>query len=530
MNTFFDPVAESVVVELHPGIDGTGSITPLLPPGWTSAPIAGLAGWWEALPPGGEATPALAWDLAAAIATHPSVRRAEPSLRVKVAGDPSATPLEGLGGGVAGVSDDALDWAPDMVRARQAWAWSAEHGVAARGSGIRIAHPDSGWLLHDELGDRIELPALDLVNSADDGMDTDGSGHGLATASVIASPVGGGALEVVGIAPGSRLWPMRVTRRHLGLPAPILFADGARRLRDALCAVADSQDTRPCGVVSISLGWFGDAALHAAVKRCFEAGVIVVAAAGNYTGIVVWPAAYPEVIACAGCDSTREVWPGSARGAAVDVTGPAHGVFRATLGVPPVAPSSGTSYATATVAGIAALWLAHHGESVLRQRYPGGALPRAFRTVLRATAGAVPTKGGQPVTPGLFGAGIVDARACIEAQLPLLDQLEGFGPGDSAELPILDALSAQSGQPVAPLRTNLAALLRIPEARVDDALAAHGREIVSAVLTDPAARQLVLAPPAPAVPAGLEPLGGAGGPVVPPLSGTASRRLEELRA
>jgi len=76
----------------------------------------------------------------------------------------------------------------------------------------------------------------------------------------------------------------------------------------------------------------------------------------------------------AACNNAREPWEGSSRGKAVAVTAPGENVWVAQPGDAgglgtDVGPGSGTSFAVATVAGMAALWLAYHGRDNLLSRY-----------------------------------------------------------------------------------------------------------------------------------------------------------------
>src|SRR4029079_17396095 len=120
-------------------------------------------------------------------------------------------------------------------------------------------------------------------------------------------------------------------------------------------------------VVTMSLGGIPASALHRAIKRAVEADLIVLAAAGNCVRVVVWPARYDECIAVAATNSAEQPWPGTSRGAPVDISAPGQNVYRAV--VPPggatdadtVAQGQGTSFAVALTAGVAAMWVAHHG-------------------------------------------------------------------------------------------------------------------------------------------------------------------------
>jgi hypothetical protein len=84
--------------------------------------------------------------------------------------------------------------------------------------------------------------------------------------------------------------------------------------------------------------------------------------------------------------------------------------------VPAVGQGQGTSFAVAMVAGVAALWLAHHGRAALvaAARARGETVQTMFRRLLQATA-------QRPAgwDSSAMGAGIVDARALLGAALDL---------------------------------------------------------------------------------------------------------------
>ncbi|POH59097.1 hypothetical protein C3B59_17900 [Cryobacterium zongtaii] len=100
--------------------------------------------------------------------------------------------------------------------------------------------------------------------------------------------------------------------------------------------------------------------------------------------------------------------------------------------------TSGTSYAAAHLAGVAALWLAHHGAETLRKRY-GAELPAAFRDLLSFGGCRVPN--GWDASA--WGAGVLDAAALLTLPLPSTDAVPAFQPVDG-ERPIgwLSALVA----------------------------------------------------------------------------------------
>ena len=234
-------------------------------------------------------------------------------------------------------------------------------------------------------------------------------------------------------------------------------------------------------------------------------GVIICAAAGNYAPFVTWPGVYDEVIACAASNVRGGAWRHSCNGRAVDVTAPGESVWRATVrkkgkGLSyDVSRTSGTSFATTNTAGVAAMWLSHHGRDSLIARYALENVPIVFARVLRESCVKFPGW-----KEGKFGAGLVDAFRTLDAPLPdpaeyrtgsIRQQMNEhpeiddgglatfahlFGasrtdsPGDD-ELSDNDLLSGLSG------------LLRMSQDDVPEALRLTGQELAFHFATDPIA-------------------------------------------
>lgn len=318
----------------------------------------------------------------------------------------------------------APSWHLDDIRA-------AGLNGAGDGSGILIGHPDTGTSRHAELGTAVRL---DLGhNLLEDGPPWDPlkppgePGHGTATASLIISPPGSqlpGQPPITGLAPGAEVVPIRVTS------SVVVLAWQARLARAIELAV-----DRGCHVISLSLGGLPASRLRWAIRYARSSGVIVVAAAGNYVPFVVWPAAYPDVIGVAASTPGRRVWRWSAGGPAVDVTAPGADVWvaRWSGANPTVGTGSGTSFATALVAGAAALWLSKHGVENLRQKYPGSALCDAFQHVLRASVDSNLDTGRSPRS--WFGGGLLDCKKLLSAPLPAAESLAALRreAGDALE-------------------------------------------------------------------------------------------------
>lgn len=565
------PIFENITITLSPATGSPGRVarrrltTALRQTlhrsvnGWRVRRVPGSSNLtYDLLPPTGQ-TLAVdeAWNLTYALAALPNIQDAEPSFALLQDVTPVIAPevvpaIEARSlPPPAGAADDQapatvdpalVDWSVRLVNAPGAWQLEpppAPPGFSPgerRGKGIRIGHPDSGYRRHPDLFEeppgallRI-LTAIekDFVDSNQPTVEnTDGS-HGLSTSGVIMSSDVTG--RIVGIAPAAELVPLRVSKSRLGglIPSPILFGSGARALRDAIRYAANEAQ---CHVISISLGWFANRSLHEALQEAVANNVIVCAAAGNYTGILVWPAAYPEAIAVAGCNAQRQIWSGSARGDKVAVSGPAENVWVAAFtaaGAPGQAQNSGTSFAVATVAGVAALWLAYHGRAALLQRYQGEfTLSDVFRFVLGRSSDpfAVPVGNN-------FGAGIVNARRVLQTPLPSLADLQTAMPAAVRALavpvvmsPVAQIAAVFPHVPQAELRARLAALMNVPESELDTRLLGVEDEVIFHFVTDPALRtQLAIAEAAEAT-RGLTPI-----PASPTPSLAANPLSDRLRS
>lgn len=377
-----------------------------------------------------------AFHAAYALADGYGVRTAEPDLptaffpEVEVR-EPGAPVVEGLGEfpGCTVPDEPALRgtprWPLDRLRVPEAWAYSRALGRPAQGAGIVVAQPDTGITAHAELVGVRSAGGWDILDSDADPTDHLGflsPGHGTGTASVLVSPE---TLAVTGSAPQVG---------HL----PIRAVESIFRITQLSVAQAiDWAVGRGAHVITMSLGGVPAVALLRALQRAVRADVIVMAAAGNCVRLVVWPARYGECLAVAGTSSTDQQWPGTCRGAAVDVSAPAQNVLRAAVpdgagpGNAAVGPGQGTSYAVALTAGVAALWLAHHGRAdlVTAARARGETLQEMFLRLVRATARRPPGWNASEM-----GAGIVDARALLEAGLDLgRDRAAVSRPDDPAE-------------------------------------------------------------------------------------------------
>jgi hypothetical protein len=180
--------------------------------------------------------------------------------------------------------------------------------------------------------------------------------------------------------------------------------------------------------ISLSMGGVPTWALWRAVREAEKRDYLIIAAAGNYVRTVVWPARFDSVLAVGATNANCTPWSSTSRGSAVDVSAPGEAVCRAMLDHDAYITSvgTGTTYGTASTAGIAALWFAYHrGTPAFQALRDDHAVASTFRHLVAKTAWQ---PGGSHVPSGVdchgatwdagrFGAGIVDAAALLDAPL-----------------------------------------------------------------------------------------------------------------
>ncbi|MEA3282137.1 MAG: S8 family serine peptidase [Euryarchaeota archaeon] len=239
----------------------------------------------------------------------------------------------------------ASQWGPSTIKADRAW--DAQQGS----SGIKIAIVDTGIdYNHEDLGNYVS-GGYDWVN--EDSDPTDDHGHGTHCAG-IATAVSDNNIGIAGIAQVSVMAEKVLNSAGRGYTSDV--ADGIMHAAD-----------EGADVISLSLGsssssqTMGDACQYA-----WDAGCIIVAAAGNSNSSIIYPAAYDTVIAVGAlnwnserCDSVD--WRpgrGSCYGPELELMAPGNDI-RSTVpsfdNATGYEEKSGTSMAAPHVAGVAAL-------------------------------------------------------------------------------------------------------------------------------------------------------------------------------
>ncbi len=207
------------------------------------------------------------------------------------------------------------------------------------GEGVTIALLDTGIDLgHPDLRGNV-LGGIDFVNGDMD--PSDDNGHGTGVAGLLAAAENG--LGLVGTAPRVKIWSVKI----LSYDERGSISDLIRGLEWAL--------QKGVQIMGMSLGTEEDnAALRDAIRTVSQAGVLMVAAAGNKGYRVLYPAAYPEVIAVASTDENDQRAWFSNMGPEVDLAAPGTNLLTTAL-KGEYQRASGTSFSVPQVAGVAAL-------------------------------------------------------------------------------------------------------------------------------------------------------------------------------
>jgi len=371
------------------------------------------------------------------------------------------------------------------------------------GTGVRVGQVDSGTRDHPECAG-IYAPVAQrgsTIDGDDDPEDPlsdtpgDQPGHGIATASVLASrggvapfnlsggaplgigttdPSGGSAPpnhEVTGIANQCTVVPVRAVSSVALNVLNINLAEGVWH-----CIQQNVH------VITMSIGGLAHPWLERVISFAVFNNIIVVGAAGQIWPWVTAPAVYNDCIAATASTPTDVVMDSpmrAARGHAIDIGAPGSPVYCADANRTRgnfISASSGTSFAAPTVAGAAALWLVRHGRAALLQQYQGGPkLAEVFRRVIRSTA-RVPAGWGTNES----GAGIIDVTAMLNAPLPAAAAVPGRNWANYDAASEEQILATQLGTPNN--NAYLAALARLFNSTVAE-VSARLQEFGSEVLT-----------------------------------------------
>lgn len=266
------------------------------------------------------------------------------------------------------------------------------HESGNRGQGVKIAVIDSGIdYTHPDLDGNYK-GGYDFVFKDEDPHDDSWNSHGTHVAGVIAAEADGEG--VVGVAPEADLYAVKVL-------------DGAGYgLISWVIAGLEWAVENEMDVVNMSIGHTEhNQALQDACDRAYEAGLLLVGAAGNTRGgEVTYPGVYESVIAVTATDQDDLIAWMSPEGPEVELSAPGLGVWstvRRGHGY-----LHGTSQAAPHVTGTAALFLSAGLDDVNGDQNID---VKDLRATLQATAVDLDVSGRDSV----YGYGLVDAASAL---------------------------------------------------------------------------------------------------------------------
>lgn len=171
--------------------------------------------------------------------------------------------------------------------------------------------------------------------------------------------------------------------------------------------------------------------LESSIDEAIENGIIVICAAGNKWPFVVYPAKYRNVIAVSACTIEERLCDWSARGDCVTVSAFGEDVWRASWesSNAVLKKSWGTSYATALVAGVCALWLEKNKEEL--KKIDKSQYAQIFKAIVSDPDNSISLKENKKyrhIKRGQFGSGRINVSKVLNAKLPKQDTKKLYIP------------------------------------------------------------------------------------------------------
>ncbi|MBO8170470.1 MAG: S8 family peptidase [Bacillaceae bacterium] len=229
---------------------------------------------------------------------------------------------------------DTIPWGVRKVSAPKVW-------PKTRGSGVKIGVIDTGIdRTHPDLRSRV-AGGVDVREG--DSPFRDLNGHGTHIAGIIAAALNHEG--IVGVAPEASLYSIRA-----------FGAEGTGSTTDVIEGIDWAID-HGMDIINMSFGSEeGSQAERNAVRAALDAGIIMLAAAGNAGGRVDFPARYRGVIGVGAITINNRIPSFSNRGRGVDFVEPGVDILSTWPGGS-YRRLDGTSMATAHLSGIAAIFL-----------------------------------------------------------------------------------------------------------------------------------------------------------------------------
>ena len=281
---------------------------------------------------------------------------------------------------------EEMAWGIDRIDADLAWASSTGAGVkvAILDTGIDIDHPDL-----------VVSGGVNVLGPFRTEKYNDDNGHGTHVAGIVAAL--DNDIGVIGVAPNAELYAVKAfNRKAIGFDSDII---------DGIDWAINNTTYGRMDVINMSFGGSDNASLHQAIQAAYNAGIVMVAAAGNEgDDFVHYPARYPETIAVSATTINDELASFSsyasdlAQVEAINLLAAPGKDINSTWNNGGYYVGSGTSMATPHVVGTAVLLIAS-----------GVTGPENVMIALKSSAEDLGPAGNDIY----FGYGLVDAEAAV---------------------------------------------------------------------------------------------------------------------
>ena len=332
-------------------------------------------------------------------------------------------PVAGLA--IQNTQSPTPSWGLDRVDQREKVGLTGSvsaYGYRSAGAGATIYIGDTGIYPHNDLAGRISSSGYSAINDGNGTVDCNGHGtHVAATA----------AGTSYGLAKNAKVVPVRI----LGCSGMGSFSGVIAGLDWILSP--ENPNSKTQAVLNLSIGGNASAAVNSAILRLTNAGITVVAAAGNEStdACTRSPASAPSAITV-GATTLMDVPASySNQGKCVDIFAPGSSIVSAWIGAADATyTANGTSMASPHVAGAAAIYLGLNPTASVAQvaQYLDGESTKDALASLKAdTVNKMlyvsPTDGGAPVVAPVVAQRSVTNITHQSADV-LIDVNPGFAP------------------------------------------------------------------------------------------------------
>ncbi|MFZ7121883.1 MAG: cell wall-binding repeat-containing protein [Eubacteriaceae bacterium] len=219
-------------------------------------------------------------------------------------------------------------------------AWNKASGT----NQVKVAIIDSGLDIYSDINGANVVDGCSIINGVKTvGQFSDSTYQGTRIASIIAAQKN--SIGIAGIAPNAKIIPIKVSQ-----------SNGKNSISDTIIGVQWAMEKGANIIYINTCGDIDDSNLESIIDEAYESNIIILSPTGDGSSNddIDYPGAYSNVISVGSTNSNDNVSSFSNKGMEIDITAPGENIY-----LPSSASNyttyNGTSYAAATVAGVAVL-------------------------------------------------------------------------------------------------------------------------------------------------------------------------------